>query len=324
MLRKASTMRAAVVEAPGRVGIHSVKLPEPDAGCVRVRLEGCGVCGSNLPPWEGRPWFKYPLAPGELGHEGWGTVDALGSNASRFKVGERVAMLSYRAYAEYDIANEQDLVRLPKELDGKPFPAEPLACAMNVFKRSDIQPGQTATIVGIGFLGALLTSLCSKAGARVIAISRRPFALEMARCCGAAETIAMEDFKYIVDRIHKLTNDRGCERVIEAIGRQESLDLATELTCERGRLLIAGYHQDGPRQINMQLWNWRGLDVINAHERDQKVYVAGMEAAVQAVASGQLDPSFLYTHHFPLERIGEAFNAMKNRPDQFLKALITL
>jgi len=54
--------------------------------------------------------------------------------------------------------------------------------------------------------------------------------------------------------------------VIEAAGQQWPLDLATELTRERGRLIIAGYHQDGPRQINMQLWNWRGLDVINAHE----------------------------------------------------------
>lgn len=317
-------MRAAVVEAPGRAAIVRVGVPEPGDGCVRVRLEGCGVCGSNLPPWEGRPWFKYPLAPGELGHEGWGTVDALGPNTPRFKVGDRVAMLSYRAYAEYDVADENDLVRLPEHLNGQPFPGEPLACAVNVFRRSDIQPGQTAAIVGIGFLGAILTQLCARAGAKVIAISRRPFALKMARHCGATETIPLEDCKHIIDRVQKLTNGRGCQRVIEAVGRQEALDLATELTCERGRLIIAGYHQDGLRQVNLQLWNWRGLDVINAHERDGKMYVAGMQAAVDAVEGGQLAPSFLYTHRFSLEQIGDGFNAMRNRPDQFLKALIQL
>ena len=48
----------------------------------------------------------------------------------------------------------------------------------------------------------------------------------------------------------------------------------------------------------MQLWNWRGLDVINAHERDPEVYVEGMREAVEAVAAGRLDPSPLYTHTF--------------------------
>jgi threonine dehydrogenase-like Zn-dependent dehydrogenase len=317
-------MRAAIIAAPGRVCVEQVKKPDPGEGTVRVRLEGCGVCGSNLSPWEGRPWFKYPMAPGELGHEGWGVVDALGPKVSRVKIGQRVAMLSYRAYAEYDVAAETDLVPLPKKLDGQPFPGEPLACAMNIFQRSEIQPDQVVAIVGIGFLGALLTQLCSQAGAKVVAISRRPFALEMAQRCGAVETIALKDHKHIIERVVKLTHGRGCDRVIEAVGCQEALDLATDLTRERGRLIIAGYHQDGVRQINMQLWNWRGLDVINAHERDQKMYVAGMQAAVGAVASGRLDPSFLYTHRFSLEQLDEAFDAMRNRPDQFLKALITI
>src|SRR5258707_13578662 len=95
----APSMLAAVVDAPTRVRIKRVKIPEPDQGAVRVRLEGCGVCGSNLSPWEGRPWFKYPLAPGELGHEGWGWIDALGPNPTQFKVGDRWAGLSSAAYA---------------------------------------------------------------------------------------------------------------------------------------------------------------------------------------------------------------------------------
>jgi threonine dehydrogenase-like Zn-dependent dehydrogenase len=324
MRQNAPTMQAAVVEAPTHAHIAPVNIPEPHEDSVRVRLEGCGVCGSNLPAWEGRPWFKYPLAPGELGHEGWGRIDALGPNATQFKIGERVAFLSYRAYAEYDIAQEKDVIRLPAALDDQPFPGEPLGCAMNVFARSEIKPGQTVAIIGIGFLGALLTSLASNAGATVIAISRRRFALAIARDCGAAETIPMEDNKYIVDRVRKITAGKGCERVIEAVGQQWPLDLASELTCERGRLIIAGYHQDGPRKIDLQLWNWRGLDVINAHERDPATYLAGMQAAVEAVAKGRLNPTPLYTHQFRLDQIDIAFNSMRDRPDGFLKALITL
>jgi threonine dehydrogenase-like Zn-dependent dehydrogenase len=289
-----------------------------------VRLEGCGVCGSNLPSWEGRPWFKYPLAPGELGHEGWGRIDALGPNAKQFKVGDRVAMLSYRAYAEYDVANEDEVIRLPESLNKMPFPGEPLGCAMNVFRRSDIHRGQFVAIVGIGFLGALLTSLISRAGGKVVAISRRPFALQLAQSCGASEIIPLKEHKCIVDEVRKLTHGLGCERVIEAVGRQESLNLASDLTRERGRLIIAGYHQDGPRQVDMHQWNWRGLDVINAHERDSKTYVTGMKDALDAVVSGELDPTPLYTHTFKLDEIDTAFNSMRDRPDKFLKAIITL
>src|SRR5438105_1363357 len=85
------TMEAAVITAPGEVHFQNVSIPQPQAGEVRVRLEGCGVCGSNLAPWEGRSWFKYPFAPGEPGHEGWGYVDGLGAGVKDLRIGDRVA-----------------------------------------------------------------------------------------------------------------------------------------------------------------------------------------------------------------------------------------
>src|SRR5438477_12512810 len=112
MRSKTPQMAAAILTAPNQIEIQKVPLPEPAPGQVRVRLEGCGVCGSNLPPWEGRPWFNYPLAPGELGHEGWGVVDKIGSEVSEISVGDRVALLSYRAYAEYDVVRQTNVVRL--------------------------------------------------------------------------------------------------------------------------------------------------------------------------------------------------------------------
>jgi threonine dehydrogenase-like Zn-dependent dehydrogenase len=193
---------------------------------------------------------------------------------------------------------------------------------MNIFRRSEIRRGQTVAVVGVGFLGALLTQLARDAGARVVAISRRPFSLDVARASGADETIEMDDHHRIIDRVRDLTGGRFCDVVVEAVGKQWPLDLSAELTRERGRLVIAGYHQDGPRQCNMQLWNWRGLDVINAHERDPAVYLRGMREAVDAVAGGRLDPSPLYTHTFPLDRLGDALDMTRDRPDGFLKALI--
>ncbi|HEY5956661.1 MAG TPA: zinc-binding dehydrogenase [Polyangiaceae bacterium] len=214
------------------------------------------------------------------------------------------------------------MVTLPAALNGMPFPGEPIGCAINAFARSRIRVGQTVAIVGIGFLGALLTQLAASAGATVIAISRRQFALDIAGAMGAKSLVRMDDHNCVVARVRELTRGVMCDCVIEAVGLEWPLNLAAELTKTRGTLVIAGYHQDGPRLINMQLWNWKGLDVVNAHERDIGVYRDGISAAVEAVASHALDPSTLFTHWYPLERLGDALDATHERPNGFLKALV--
>jgi threonine dehydrogenase-like Zn-dependent dehydrogenase len=314
--------RAVRFRQPRGLDLERIEVRAPGPGEVRVRLEGCGVCGSNLPVWEGRPWFEYPLAPGAPGHEGWGAVDAVGEQVHDLAAGDRVALLSQHAFAEYDIAPATSVIRLPGELKGRAFPGEPLACVMNIFRRSAIESGQTVAIVGIGFIGAALTALAARAGARVVALSRRPFALEMAERMGASALIPLADDARAAVQARRAVGEDGCQCVIEAAGTQRTLDIATELTAVRARLVIAGYHQDGPRQVDLQQWNWRGLDVINAHERDPAVYRRGMEAAVQRVVRGEFDPAPLCTHRFALEEAGAAFDALERRPSGFMKALI--
>lgn len=315
-------MCAAVLTGAGKYKIDDVPLREPGPGEVRIRLEGCGVCASNLTPWEGPDWMQFPTEPGSLGHEGWGTVDATGEGVTDVKIGDRVGALSGHAYAQYDFAEASQVVKLPHALRDLDLPLEPFGCAMNIFRRSDIRAGQTVAIVGVGFLGAILVRLASNAGARVIAISRRQESLDLAHKMGAAETIPMHDHGQIIERVRQLTNGAFCERVIEAVGKQWPLDLAAELTAEGGRLVIAGYHQDGPRQVNMQLWNWRGFDVANAHERDPAVSVRGMREAVDAIDRGLIDPKLLITDRYPLERLGDALDATRDRPGKFVKAVV--
>jgi threonine dehydrogenase-like Zn-dependent dehydrogenase len=308
----ARTMRAARIAAPGDARVETVAAPEPGAGEVVLRLEGCGVCGSSLPVWEGRPWFDYPLAPGEPGHEGWGVVEALGDGVAGPEPGTRVAALSERSFAERDVVAAEAVVPLPPELDGQPFPGEAIGCAVNAFRRSRIAPGQRVAVVGAGFLGILLVQLAARAGADVTAVSRRESALGLARDAGAAHAFALDE-----------APEAEFDCVIEAAGIQATLDVATRLTRVRGLLVVAGYHQDGPRQVDVQLWNWRGLDVVNAHERDPAVYLRGIRKGARLVADGALDPAPLYTHRYPLERVGDAFEALRTRPDGFLKALVT-
>ncbi|MDB4909504.1 MAG: Alcohol dehydrogenase GroES domain protein, partial [Gemmatimonadetes bacterium] len=150
---RAATSRAAWIHAPRVACLDRIPIPEPGEREVCVRLEGSGVCGSSVPVWEGREWFSYPLEAGAPGHEGWGVIDAVGEGVHHLSVGDRVAALTYHAFAEHDLAAHVALVRLPPELGCADFPGEPLGCAMNIFARSDIRAEHTVAIIGIGFLG---------------------------------------------------------------------------------------------------------------------------------------------------------------------------
>lgn len=321
-LSRTRTGRVLVLEGPRRCVLRDHPIPAPKAGEVRIRVEGCGVCGSNVPLWEGREWFTYPTEPGAPGHEAWGRIDALGSEVEGLSEGQRVAALSYHGFADYDVAPAWHVVQIPEELGDMPFPGEPLGCAINVFWRAQINSGQTVAVVGVGFLGALLIQLLHAAGAEVIAISRRPFALQIARQCGAHHVLRMGSASEVIDAVNDLTRGRGCPCVIEASGLQEPLQIAGELVKVRGRLVIAGYHQDGMRSIDLQSWNWRGIDVINAHEREANVYIAGMREAVAAVQAGRLRPEPLLTHTFALEEFSAALDCAARRPEGFLKAVV--
>jgi threonine dehydrogenase-like Zn-dependent dehydrogenase len=313
----------AVFLGEGRVRITETRLREPTSREVLVRLRGCGVCASNMPVWEGREWFRYPLEAGAPGHEGWGEIAATGDDVDDLAVGDKVVLLSQRAYATHDFAPASMVARIPDRAGDRPLPGEPLACVMNILRRSDIRAGQWLAVVGVGFIGALLVQGAARAGARVIALTRRAWARDMALRCGAAYTFDGVDRGASIGAVLELTDGHGCERVVEAGGEQATLDLASALCAEGGRLVVAGYHQDGPRQVDMQQWNWRGLDVINAHERDPAAQARGLREAMRAVADGTLDPFPLITHAVPLHDLGRAFTLMRERPDGFMKAVVT-
>ncbi|MFL5955002.1 MAG: alcohol dehydrogenase catalytic domain-containing protein [Gaiellaceae bacterium] len=273
-----AAMSAALVL--GRRSARAVRVarPEPGDGEVLIRVEGCGVCASSLPVWEGREWFSYPLAPGAPGHEVWG----------RTEDGRRVTALCYRGFAQWDVAAADTVVELPPELDDLPFPGEALACAANVVRRARIGAHHRVAVVGMGFLG---TAVARQIGD--VAEVRRETATE-----GTFDV------------------------VIEAAGTQGALDTASQLVGEGGRLVIAGFHQDGPRTVDLQGWNWRGIEVVNAHERRREAYVAGMRDAVRLAAAGVLDVEALVTHVVPLDDLERAFQLATTRPVGFVKAVV--
>ncbi|MBV8378247.1 MAG: zinc-binding dehydrogenase [Verrucomicrobia bacterium] len=317
-------MRAAVLLSPRQFELRELEVPAPAPDEVRMKVEYCGICSSNLAPWKGAPWFSYPFEPGAPGHETVGIVEELGADVADLEIGERVSMLGNHGFAEYEIAKANCVIPISSNYDQVPFLGEPLGCAMNVFRRAQVREGDWVAIVGTGFLGMILLQLSLEAGAKVIAISRRESALGIAKKMGATLTLSSKDRAQLLEVVRNATGQQLCHLVIEAAGAQETLDLASDLTGTRGRLVIAGYHQDGPRSVNMQEWNWRGIDVINAHEREEAVYAEGIRAAVQAVTEARIRLDELISHFFPFERIEEGFQTLERRPEGFIKGVVSL
>lgn len=318
-------MAAAVIARPGCVELCELPIPEPGPRQVCVRLEGCGVCSTSVAAWLGDEGFSYPLAPGAPGGEAWGRVVEVGEEVTGLSPGHRVGVLTGTGFAEYAVVDANRVVLLPESLDPMPFPAQALGGAVNVFRRSFIENGDTVTVIGVGFLGALLTQLAVLAGARVIAIGRRPFALRLAKQFGASIAVVQKepaDHPRVLETIREMNDGHWSDVTIETTGAQDTLDLAAELTRERGRLVVAATHRDGPRLVDMALWNQRGFDVINAHESSLEILREGMREAASAVECGLIDPAPLYTHRFSLARLDDALRLADERPAEFMKALV--
>src|SRR5262245_29107397 len=208
-------MKAVQVPRPGAdFEIVEREIPEPAAGHVRIRVQACGVCHSDVITKDGVfPWISYPRVPG---HEVAGVIDKLGPGVAEWKKGDRVGVgwhggqdgtcpacrrgdfvncadvkicgISYDGgYAEYMVAPVEALARMPDSLD--PAEAAPLMCAgittFNSLRRSGAMPSELVAVQGVGGLGHLGIQFAKKFGYRVAAISRGPGNAGLAKKLGA-------------------------------------------------------------------------------------------------------------------------------------------
>ncbi len=214
-----SKMKVAQISAPGaEFELVERDIPTPQAGHVRIRVQACGVCHSDVFTKEGQwPGITYPRVPG---HEVAGVIDEVGPGVSAWKKGQRVGVgwhggqdgvcldcrrgdfvncehllvsgISYDGgYAEYMVAPVEALAAMPESLDAAE--AGPLMCAgittFNALRHSGALPGDLVAVQGIGGLGHLGVQFASKFGYRTVAIGRGPENAALAKKLGANEYI---------------------------------------------------------------------------------------------------------------------------------------
>jgi len=208
-------MTVAVVPKPGAdFEMQEREIPQPGAGEVRIRVEACGICHSDLIVKQGSfPWLVYPRVPG---HEVVGIVDELGSGVSEWKKGDRVGVGWHGGhcfvcdscrrgdfvtcqnqaitgvtrdggYTQYMLARHEALAVVPRGLDSAD--AGPLMCAgvttFNALRNSGARVGDLVAVQGVGGLGHLGIQYAAKAGYRVVAIGRGPENGALAKKLGA-------------------------------------------------------------------------------------------------------------------------------------------
>jgi threonine dehydrogenase-like Zn-dependent dehydrogenase len=314
-------VKQSILVQPQTSRLQDRPLPPVGPEDVLVRVQICGVCASELHGWQGDQ-ERYPR---EYGHEVAGVVVEVGPEVKEFAPGSVVTGLFLRGYAEFACANQRNVLRVPAGMAVEQALGEPLACVMSGARRTRLELGDAVAVVGLGFMGLLALQVLRLRGpAHLIAIDPRPETLAMARQFGADETFTPGE----VPEMRKLTRwgqrgeGRGVDVAVEASGTQAGLTLAGELLHEHGFLSVVGYHQGPPRQVDMELWNWKALDVLNAHERRQDYLMDCMRRGLALAASGRLDLRSLVTHSFALEDVDGAFHALQTKPAGFLKAVI--
>jgi len=304
--------RISRLVAPHRFEVGKKTVGEPPPGFVRVKVLACGVCASELHAVED-PLPSYPV---EMGHEPVGIVEAVGDGVDDFSGGMRVTGGFGPSFAEQVIADHRFLVSVPDDLAIEDAIGEPLGCVMEGRRRTPVVAGDRIALVGAGYMGLVMLQILQMSGAGyTMVVEPREEAREAALGFGATDALTPDDAS--TDEL-----DGTFDVVVEATGVQPGLDLSSRLVREHGVISILGYHVGPPRSVDVQMWNWKAIDVINAHVRRRDYLNEAIRRGLELIRLGRIDPGKLVTHRYGLDGVGDAFHALATKPSGYIKSIV--
>jgi threonine dehydrogenase-like Zn-dependent dehydrogenase len=337
-------MRAVVLAREGAVEVADLAEPRVDEpGDAVVRVVRSAICGSDLHALNG----KLPMTPGEqLGHEGVGVVDAVGSDVGRFEIGDRVAIAFdnvcgtcwYCARGESSLCSglrnlglgaaggglggtQAELVRVPRadhnllaipdEVDDEHalFVGDVLTTGWYGVGLAAPQQGEAVAVVGCGPVGYFAVQAARVLGAgTVIGIDPVPDRRALVEAQGAVGIDpAAGDVKAAV---REATEGRGVDIAVEAVGSLPGFETAKAVVRRGGRISVVGVYGDDTLQLRMHEYWTRGL----------KLLFAGIcpvhgwwERAMDAVRAGQVDPLPLISHRLQLDEAARGYELFEQR-----------
>lgn len=310
----------AVLTAPFTIELRD-EAPRPlRAGEVRLRVEECGVCTSEVGMWTGQEPEELPAL---IGHEFSGFVTEVAGDVDEPRVGQRVAawVPEGGGFGDETVVEARHCVPVG---DDVPYAAvaEPLSCCVNAVELAAPALGDDVVIVGAGFMANLIQLLSVLKGARSVTVADlRPDALARAEALGATRVVDTSR-ESLDDAVREVTGGRGADVSYEVTGVGPGLEAAGDVLRMNGTLCIVGYHLGAPRAIPLGRWNWMALQLRNAHFREVDTIMRGMRAGLRLVEAGHLDAAQLISHTYALPQLADAFTAATEKPEGFSKAVV--
>jgi L-iditol 2-dehydrogenase len=341
------TVKAARYYGNSDIRIEKVILPEIKSGEIKVKVRACGICGSDI-----SDWYMEPRVPIYFGHEPSGDVVEVGKGVKGLKEGDRVFVHHHvpcfvchycrRGYytlchtfketaffpggfADYivvpELNVERDTLILP---DGVSYEEgtliEPIGCCIKGIKRANIHIGDTIAIIGAGFMGLVHIQLARLFGAgKVITIDSVPYRLEKAKELGSDHTINFEEER-VPDKFKELNEGRGADVVILCTGHYDALEEGMEIA-EKGSTLyiFAPFPPKVTFPVDLNRFFFSEFTFYTSYSASH----LETRAALNLIASKQINTKSLITHRYPLEQIGEALGLAKKAKES-LKVIVTL
>ena len=335
-------MRAVTFQAPGDVQLDDVPEPEllaPDDAIVRV--EASGICGSDLHIYHGR----VQIEPGfVIGHEFVGEVIAAGDEVSRVSVGDRVLGTYGTACGECFFCKREEFHKCDEarvyghgatlgDLQGaqaeqvlvphanltlRPVPeglsddvalfaGDVMGTGFHAIDSRPLAEGETAAVLGLGPVGLCAVQAAKAAGAsEVIAIDTVEDRLAMAESFGATPVHLTEEDPR--GEVKKLTEGRGVDLAVEAVGHPDALDLAVRLARKAGTVSVTGVYAERA-EIHMGLIWIKALTLTSGHAN----VIKHLDRVLELLGDGKLDPAPLVTHHMKLDEAPDAYRVYDNK-----------
>jgi 2-desacetyl-2-hydroxyethyl bacteriochlorophyllide A dehydrogenase len=343
-------MRAVTFQGPGEVRVDEVAAPELTASDEAiVRVEASGVCGSDLHIYHGRVAIEEGFI---LGHEYVGTVTAVGEAVTRVSEGDRVlgtygtacgecffcrrgdfhkcdhgrvfghgkTLGSLQgAQAELLLVPNADLTlrKVPEGMsdDVALFAGDVMGTGYHAVVECGVADGDVVAVLGMGPVGLCAVQVALAAGASgVVAVDTVAERLELARSLGAEPVhLTEEDPRGVVKA---LTEGRGSDATIDAVGHPDALELACRLTRKAGTVSATGVYAERI-DVHMGIVWIKALTLKTGHAN----VIKHVDPVLERLSSGELDPTPLVTHHMKLDEAADAYDVYDRR--EALKIVLT-
>ena len=322
--------------------VETRRASDPGPGEVAVRIAYCGICGTDMHVFHG----NMDARVGQnrvIGHEMSGTVAAVGEGVSGVSVGQKVVVRPLDHCDECPACTAghrhicHNLKFLGLDTDGAMqeiwnVPAhtlhalpddlrmdhaaliEPVAVACHDVRRSALEPGEDALVIGGGPIGILCAMVARERGGRVVLSEVNPNRIEIARNLGFdVVNPTVDDLPALVS---ERTGKKGADVVFEVSGTQAGVDSMTACAATRARIVMVAIHAQKPK-IDLFQFFWRELELLGARVYEPEDY----DQAIAIIADGGVDADTIITDVSPLSGIQAAFEALDSSPTA-LKSLI--